>query len=104
MIIPFGWWHQEHPISNIADPKSWNFTDNNCKAHLLPEDEGISIEWEEDVLNDPNAVTIGRIEQVDNEKRTILEKLPEVYYDYLCYGGSNIQKTSEYTRPVRLGV
>ena len=22
MIIPFSWWHQEHPISNIADPKS----------------------------------------------------------------------------------
>ena len=22
MIIPFGWWHQEHPISNIADSKS----------------------------------------------------------------------------------
>ena len=25
MIIPFGWWHQEHPLSNIADSKSWNF-------------------------------------------------------------------------------
>ena len=83
MIIPFGWWHQEHPISNIADPKSWNFTDDNCKSHLLPEDEGISIEWDEDVLNDPYAVTIGRIEQVDDEKITVLDKLPEVYHDYL---------------------
>ena len=83
MIIPFGWWYQEHPISNIADPKSWNFTDDNCKSHLLPEDEGISIEWDEDVLNDPNAVTIVRIEQVDDEKITILDRLPEVYHDYL---------------------
>ena len=83
MIISFGWWHQEHPISNIGDPKSWNFTDDNCKSYSLSEDEGISIEWDEDVLNDPNAITIGRIEQVDDEKITILEKLPEVVHDYL---------------------
>ena len=45
--------------------------DENCKSHVLPEHEGISIEWDEDVLNAPNAVTIGRIEQVDDEKITI---------------------------------
>ena len=73
MIIPFAWWHQEHSISNIADSKSWNFIDEGCKSHLLPEDEGISVEWDEDVLNDPNAVAIGRIEQVDDEKVTILD-------------------------------
>ena len=43
MIIPFGWWHQEHPISNIADSKSWNFTYDKCGSHLLAEAEGISI-------------------------------------------------------------
>ena len=83
MIIPFGWWHQEHPISNIADPKSWSFTDNNCKSHLLPEDERIPVEWDEDVLNDPNAVAIGRIEQINDEKTAILNRLPEAYHDYL---------------------
>ena len=83
MIIPVGWWQQKHPISNIADSKSWNFTDDNCGSHLLPEDEGISIEWDEDVLNDPNAVAIGRLELVDNEKITILDRLLEVYRDYL---------------------
>ena len=57
--------------------------DDNCKSHLLPEDEGISIEWDEDVLNNPNTVTIGRIEQVDDGKITILDRLPEVYHDYL---------------------
>ena len=56
--------------------------DENCKSDLLPEDEGISIEWVEDVLNAPNAVIIGRIEQVDNKKITILDRLPEVYHDY----------------------
>ena len=83
MIIPFGWWHQEHPISNIANSKSWNFTDEKCGSHLLPEDEGISIEWDEDVINHPNAVAIGRLELVDDEKITILDRLPEVYHDYL---------------------
>ena len=83
MIITFGWWHQEHPISNIADPKSWNFTDDNCKSHLLPEDEEISGEWDQNVLNDPNTVAIGRIEQIDDEKVTILDRLLEDYHDYL---------------------
>ena len=83
MIIPFSWWYQKHPISNIADSKSWNFTNDSCKSHQLPEDEGISIEWDEDVLNDPNAVAIGRIKQVDDEKVTILDRLLEVYHDYL---------------------
>ena len=51
--------------------------------HLLPDDQGISIEWDEDVLNDPNAVSIQSIEQVDNQKITILDRMPEVYHDYL---------------------
>jgi len=83
MIIPFGWWHQEHPITDIANPENWSFNDNECQSHLLPEDEGISVEWDEDVLNDPNAVVIGRIEKVDDEKVTIIDRLPERYHDYL---------------------
>jgi len=50
MIIPFGWWHQEHPIKNIVNPNKWCFDDMDCQPHLLPEDEGISVEWDEDVL------------------------------------------------------
>ena len=83
MIIPFGWWHQEHPITDIANPENWSFNDDECRSHLLPEDEGISVEWDEDVLNDPNAVVIGRIEKVDDEKITIIDRLPERYHDYL---------------------
>ena len=41
------------------------------------------MEWDEDVLKDPNAVAIGRIEQVDDEKITILDRLLEEYHDYL---------------------
>jgi len=83
MIIPFGWWHQEHPITNIANPENWSFNDNEYRSHLLPEDEGISVEWDEDVLNDPNVVVIGRIEKVDDERITIIDRLPERYHDYL---------------------
>ena len=41
------------------------------------------MEWDEDVLNDPNTVVIGRIEKVDNEKITIIDRLPDQYHDYL---------------------
>jgi len=47
MIIPFGWWHQEHPIKNIANPDTWCFDDTDCQSHLLPKNEGISVEWDE---------------------------------------------------------
>ena len=30
MIIPFGWWHEEHPIKNIAKPEKWSFEDQKC--------------------------------------------------------------------------
>jgi len=25
LIKPFGWWHNEHPLKNIADPSKWAF-------------------------------------------------------------------------------
>jgi len=83
MIIPFGWWHQEHPIKNIAHPDTWCFDDTDCQPHLLPEDAGISVEWDEDVLNDPYGVVMGRIERIDEEKVTIIDCLPDQYHDYL---------------------
>jgi len=83
MIIPFGWWHQEHPIKNITYPDALCFDDTDCQSHLLPEDEGISVEWDEDVLNDPNTVVIGRNERIDEEKVTIIDRLPDQYHDCL---------------------
>ena len=43
----------------------------------------MSVESDEDVLNDPNAVVIGRIERFDDEKVTIINWLPERYQDSL---------------------
>ena len=55
LIIPFGWWHHEHPIKNIATPKTWSFEDEKCVNHI--EDEGIAdmFEWDETVAYDEEA-------------------------------------------------
>ena len=55
MIIPFGWWHEEHPIKNIAEPGKWSFEDQKCLSHI--EDEGIAdmFEWDENVAFEEEA-------------------------------------------------
>jgi len=83
MIIPFEWWHQEHPITDIPNPKNCPFDDHDCQSHLLPEAGGISVEWDENVLNDPNAVVIGQIDKVDEKKVAIIDGLPDKYHDYV---------------------
>ena len=83
IIIPFRWWHQEHPFTNIANSKDMSFNNNECQSPILLEDKGILVEWDEQVLNDRNVVVIGQIENIDGEKITIIDQLPESYYDYL---------------------
>ena len=39
--------------------KNWSLEDHDCRSHFLPENEGMSVELDKDVLNDPNAVVIG---------------------------------------------
>ena len=81
MIIPFGWWHQEHPIKNIETPSHWRFEHANCMNHV--EDEGIAdmFEWDETVAFDENASMIGRI-GATKEKEVELEGLPKEYWQY----------------------
>jgi len=40
LIIPFGWWHNEHPLKKIADPSKWAFEETRCHAHI--EDETVA--------------------------------------------------------------
>jgi len=49
IIIPFGWWHNEHPLKNIADPRKWAFEEEKCHSHI--EDEAVAdmLEWDETV-------------------------------------------------------
>ena len=81
MIIPFGWWHQEHPIKNIETPPEWRFEHANPMNHV--EDEGIAdmFEWDETVAFDENATRIGRI-GATKEKEVELDGLPKEYWQY----------------------
>ena len=81
MIIPFGWWHQEHPIKNIDTPSQWRFEHANCVNDV--EDEGIAnmLEWDERVAFDENATMIGRI-GATKEKVVELDGLPKEYWQY----------------------
>ena len=81
MIIPYGWWHQEHPIKNIETPSQWRFEHAKCMNHI--EDEGIAdmFEWDETVAFDENPTIIGRI-GATKEKEVELEGLPKGYWQY----------------------
>jgi len=78
LIIPFGWWHNEHHIKNIADPSKSAFDERRCHAHI--EDEAVEdmFEWEETVAYDEEAQYVGRIEG-EEEGGVQLEVLPKPY-------------------------
>ena len=60
LIIPFGWWHNEHPLSHIEDPKKWEFTDTKCQSHVEDEGVGDMFEWDETVAFDEEAQYVGQ--------------------------------------------
>ena len=78
MIIPFRWWHQEHPIKIIETPSQWCFELANCMNHV--EDAGIAdiFEWDERVACDENATMIGKIGST-KEKEVELDRLTKEY-------------------------
>jgi len=62
--------------------KYWSFADNECRLHILSEDEGISLELDEEVLYATNAIVIDRMIQIDDGEVTIINQLPERYHNY----------------------
>ena len=60
LIIPFGWWHNEHPLSNIGDQKKWEFTETKCQSHVEDEGVGDMFEWDETVAFDEEAQYVGQ--------------------------------------------
>jgi len=78
LIIPFGWWHDEHSLKNIADPLRWAFEETKYHAHI--EDEAVAdmFEWDETVAYDEEAQYVGRIEGED-EGGVQLETLPKPF-------------------------
>ena len=71
MIIPFGWWHEDHPIKNIAEPGKWSFEDQKCQSHI--EDEGIAdmFEWDQNVAFEEEGTYIGRIGSTRKKYNTV---------------------------------
>ena len=81
MIIPLGWWRQEHPIKDIETPLLWRLEHANCMNHV--EDQGIAdiFEWDETIAFDENAPMTGRI-GATKEKEVELDGLPKEYWQY----------------------
>jgi len=81
LIIPFGWWDDEYPLKNIADPMRRVFEEAKCHAHV--EDEAVAdiFEWDETVAYDKEAHYGGRIER-EEEGGVPLETLPKPYWQY----------------------
>jgi len=61
MIIPFGWWHHEHPIKNIENLEKWCYEHTKYIKHV--HDEGIAdmFAWDEMLAFDEEGRMIGGI-------------------------------------------
>lgn len=59
MIIPFGWWHDQHPIAHINELKDRPFEDTKYSAHVGTVEVGIDIKWDESVLFTEDVVYVG---------------------------------------------
>jgi len=81
LIVPFGWWHDEHPLRNIADPSKWAFEEAKCHADIDDEADADLFEWDETVAYDEEAHYVGRIER-EEEGGVLLETLPKPYWQY----------------------
>jgi len=81
LIIPFGWWHDEHPLKNIVDPPKWAFEEAKCHAHREDEVVADMFEWDETVAYDKEAQYVGRIAR-EEEGGVEWETLPKPYWQY----------------------
>jgi len=81
LIIPSGWWHDEHPLKNIADPSKWVFEETQSHAHIDDEAVADLFEWDETVAYDEEVQYVRRIEQ-EEEGGVELETLAKPYWQY----------------------
>jgi len=81
LIIPLVWWHNEHPLKNIADPSKWVFEKAKCHAHIEHEAEAYLFEWDDTVAYDEEGPYVGRIER-EGEGRVQLQTLPKPCWLY----------------------
>ena len=81
MIIPFGWWHQAHPIKYIETREKSCLEHTKCVEQV--QDEGITdmFEWDETVASDDRARMFARIGSISQEEVHI-DGLPKPYWQY----------------------
>ena len=86
LIIVFGWWHNEYPLSNIGDPKKWECNDMKCQSHVEDEGVGDMFEWDEPVAFDKEAQYVGqylgRTYMRKDQSSISLEGIPANYHQY----------------------
>src|ERR1700712_5779329 len=82
LIIPFGWWHREHPIAHINEPKKWSFIEHCCSDHVEDERIGGMCEWDETVAYDEEAQYVGRICRQEDPNQVMLDEIPRHYEEY----------------------
>ena len=86
LIIPFGWWHNEHPLSHIGDTKKWEFNDTQCQSHVEDEGVGDMFEWDETVAFDEEAQYVcqyvGRAYMRKDQSSISLEGIPANYHQH----------------------
>jgi len=75
------WWHNEHPLKNIADPSKWVFEEAKCHTHIEDEAEASLFEWDDTVAYDEEGQYVGRIER-EGEGRVQLQTLPKPCWLY----------------------
>jgi len=80
LIIPVGWWHDEHPVKNIADSSRCVF--NQGKCHTQIEDKALAdlFDRDETVAYEEEAQYVERIEA--EEGGVHRETLPKPYWQY----------------------
>jgi len=61
LIILSGWWHNGHPLKNIANPRKWVFKEAQCHPYI--EDKAVAdlFKWDETVAYDQEAQYVGRL-------------------------------------------
>ena len=86
LILPFGWWYNEHPLSNIGDQKKWEFNDTKCQSHVEDEGVGEMFEWDETIAFDEEAQYVGqyvgRAYMRKDQSSILLEGIPANYYQH----------------------
>jgi len=81
LIIPSGWWHNEHPLNNIADPSKCVFEQAKCHAHIEAEAVADLFECDETVAYDEEAQYVERMER-EEEGGVQWKTLPQPYWQY----------------------